>query len=157
MNCWFSFGTVVFILLDEALNRGIPLSVSDVLMASLTLLYVTSVTPSAAKHWLSTQKALTEYLVSRHDPCTSPVNQHANLNSMIQQFWIHCLFLCVKWAQVWRTSHARARQHQWDAWSCCGANIMLKGCSNGPVSLLFFRDLLCLANKQTWFSFNLIL
>lgn len=135
-------------------------------MASLTLLYVTSVTPSAAKHWLSTQKELTEYPVSGPEPCTSLISQNANLNSMIQQFWIHCFFLCVKWAQVWRTSHARARQHQRDAWSCRSANIRLRGCSGGAVkpSLVpsgvyysFFKDLLSLANKRTWLSFYLTL
>lgn len=58
---------------------------------------------------------------------------HANLNSMIQQYWIHRFFRCVKWAQVWRTSHARARQRQRDAWSCRRANIMLRGCSDEAV------------------------
>lgn len=43
---------------------------------------------------------------------------HANLNSMILQYWIQQFFHCVKWARVWRTSHARARQHQQVARSC---------------------------------------
>lgn len=41
---------MVLNLQAEVLHRGIPLSLSDVLMASQTLLYDMSVTPSAAKH-----------------------------------------------------------------------------------------------------------
>lgn len=115
----------------QVLRRGIPLSLSDVLMASLTLLYVMSVTTSVAKHWLSTQRKPTEYPVSRPDPCSNLISLHANLNSMIQQYWIRR----VKWAQVWRTSHARVRQRQRDAWSCRGASTTLRGCFGEPVKL----------------------
>lgn len=38
------------------------------------------------------------------------VSLHANLNCTIKQYWIHHLILLVKWAQVWRTTHARVRQ-----------------------------------------------
>lgn len=105
--------------------------------------HVTSVTPSAAKHWLSTQGKLTEYPVSRPEPRTSLISQHANLNSMIQQYWIYCFSLGVKWAQVWRTSNVRARQHQGGDWSCHRANITLRGCSCAALKPGFYRaDLL---------------
>lgn len=133
MNHWGAFETRYCGFHPPSWSATQRHSLSDVLMASLTPLYVMSATPSAAKHWLSTQREPTEYPVSRPDPRSSLISRHANLNSMIQQYWIHRFFHCVKWAQVWRTSHARARHRQWDAWSCRGANTTLRGCSDEPV------------------------
>lgn len=76
----------IFIHLQaEMLHTGIPLLVSDILTALPTLLHVTSATSSIASDWLSTQRKLTEYLMSRTDPCMHQPYQpwNVNLNSMI--------------------------------------------------------------------------
>lgn len=129
-------------------------------MASLTLVYVMSITPSASKHWLSMQRKPAEYPVFSPDPSASHISLHANLNSMIPQYWIHHFFLEVKWAQEWRMTHARARRSQQDAWSCCRAQhnatglfqLSSKAQSHTIWSLLVFY---WLSNKWTWLFFYL--
>lgn len=130
-------------------------------MASLTLFYVMSVTLSASKHWLSMKSEPTEYPVSRPEPCASLISLHTNLNSMIQQYWIHHFFLWVKWAHEWRISHARARRCQQDAWSCWRASTMLMDWSSGAVkpSLVpsgvyyrfYFLKTYCLTSEHDFF------
>lgn len=109
-------------------------SPSDVLIASLTPFCVMSVLPSGNQQL--TQRAEKACRVSHvHSWPLEGLQADMQIwNSTIQQYSIHLFFQSVNWAQVWRTSHARVRQLQRDAWSCHRANPELRGCSTAIVT-----------------------